>query len=50
MTAVGLAQIWKGSGGTYPVAKLGTRETFIQAGSYARGLVMVPGNWPSLNL
>lgn len=41
MTAVGLAQIWKGAAGTYPVAKLGTRETLIQAGGSVWGLVTV---------
>lgn len=38
MTAVGLAPIWKGAAGTYSVAKLGTRETFIQAGGMYRSL------------
>lgn len=35
MTAVGLAQIWKGAAGTSPVAKLGTKGTLIQAGGSA---------------
>lgn len=50
MTAAGLAQIWKGAAGTYPVAKLGTRETLTQAGGSTWGLLPVPGNRPSLNL
>lgn len=48
VTTVGLAPIWKEAADTYPVAKLGTRETFVQAGGCVWGLVTA--NWPSLNL